>query len=105
MARLAGSGLPGPWLLRLREAFGTLAGYVEGALEGDADAAEHAFVEEFADERDAVGDAAWRAEFRQWVLWIGGPVAAGFVDCDESGAQGERGMAGEVGDGEHLVTQ
>ena len=50
-------------------------------------------------------DAARRIEFGQRAVGVGRPVAAGFGDFDESGAQGERGMAGEVGDGEHFVAQ
>ncbi len=43
--------------------------------------------------------------FGSGCLRVGGPVAAGFGDFDEAGAEGERRMAGEVGDDEHLVAQ
>jgi hypothetical protein len=46
-----------------RKAFRSLGRYVEGALESHADAAEQAFVEELADERDAMGYAPGRVEF------------------------------------------
>lgn len=39
------------------------------------------------------------------MVGVGRPVAAGLGDADEAGAEGERGMAGEVGDGEHLVAE
>ena len=48
-----------------------LGGDGEGALEGDAGAAEGAFFEEAADERDAVRHPALGVELRQRVLGIG----------------------------------
>lgn len=80
-------------------------GDVEGLFEGDAGCAQHAFFKGARDERDAVGNAARRREFRQRVSGIGSPVAARLRDFDETGAQGERGMAGEIGEGEHLVAE
>ena len=75
------------------------------ALEGEACVCDGAFFEEAADEGDAVGDSAGRIEFWKRVVGIGSPVAAGFGDFDEAAAEGERGVAGEVGQGEHLVAE
>ena len=75
------------------------------AFEGEAGAGYGAFVEEAADEGDAVGDAAGWGEFWEGLGGVGGPVAAGLGDFDEAGAEGEGGVAGEVGDGEHLVAE
>jgi len=52
-----------------------------------------------------VRDAAGWVEGGEQVSGVGGPVAAGLGDGDEAGAEGERGMAGEVGEGEHLVAE
>src|SRR5712664_3090840 len=82
-----------------------LVGDGEGALEGDADAAESAFVEEAADQGDAVGHAARGRKFWQGIFRIGGPVGARFGDFDEAGAERKRRVAGVVADGEHLVAQ
>jgi len=87
------------------EAGWVFAGYVEVAFEGEAGAGDCAFVEETADESDAVRDSAGWVEFSERLVWVGGPVAAGLGDFDEAGAQGERGVAGEVGDGEYLVAE
>jgi collagen type III alpha len=87
------------------EAGWTLRGGGEGAFEGETGGDEAAFFKGRSDEGDAVGDAARRVELRQRVGRVGSPVAAGFGDVDESGAEGEGGVAGEVGDGEHLVTE
>ena len=78
---------------------------VEGAFEGQAGAAEGAFFEEAADEGDAVGDAARWGEFCDGAAGVGCPIGAGFGDFDETGAHGERGLAGEIGDGEHFVAE
>ena len=78
---------------------------VEGAFEGEAGAAEGAFFEEAADYGDAVGDAAGWGEFWDGAAGVRGPVGAGFGDFDETGAHGERGLAGEIGDGEHFVAE
>ncbi len=43
--------------------------------------------------------------FGRGMRGIGRPVTPRLGDLDEAGAQGERGVAGEVGDGEHLVAQ
>ncbi len=43
--------------------------------------------------------------FGRGLVGVGGPVAAGLGDFDEAGAEGEGGVAGEVGDGEHLVAE
>src|SRR5712664_1212075 len=82
-----------------------LVGDGEGALEGDADAAESAFVEEAADQGDAVGDAARGRKFWERIFGIGGPVRTRFGDLDEACAQGERRVAGVVADGEHFVAE
>src|ERR1700752_4533345 len=87
------------------KAGGIFAGYVEVLFEGQAGAGDGAFVEEAADEGDAVGDAAGWGEFWQGLCGVGGPVAAGLGDFDEAGAEGEGGVAGEVGDGAHLVAE
>ena len=82
---------------RRLEAGWVFAGYVEVALEGEACVCDGAFVEEAADEGDAVGDSARWIEFWERVVGVWSPVAAGFGDFDEAGAEGERGVAGEVG--------
>src|SRR5437899_2034393 len=101
-----------PIWLRLRtalffwlEAGWGFCGYVEVAFEGKAGAGDGAFVEDAADEGDAVRDAAGWVEFWQGLRGVGRPIAAGFGDFDEAGAEGERGVAGEVGDGEDFVAE
>jgi hypothetical protein len=91
-------------LLRL-EAGWVFASYVEVTFEGKADAGDGAFVEEAADESDAVGDAARWVELWEWFAGVGRPVAAGFGDFNEAGSKSEGGVAGEVGDGEDFVAQ
>ena len=49
-----------------------LCGDIEGSLQGDAGTAQGAFVEEAADEGDAVGDAAGRGE-----LWAADVLGSG----------------------------
>ena len=80
-------------------------GDVEGAFESDAGAAEKTFIEELADERDAVGDSARRVEFGQGMSGIGSPVTARLCDLHEAGTEGERRVAGEVGEGQYLISQ
>jgi len=70
------------------EAFRALGCYFERGFEREAGFDEFAFFEEAADERDAMGDAAGWGEFWQGVLGVGGPVAAGFCDFYEAGAEG-----------------
>src|SRR5713226_2446529 len=82
-----------------------LVGDGEGALEGDPDATESAFLEEAPNEGDAVRHAARGRKFGQGIFGIGRPVRTRFRDFDETGAQGERGVAGVVADGEHFVAQ
>jgi hypothetical protein len=64
----------------------------EGALEGEAGAAESAFVEEAADQGDAVGNAARRRKLWQGIVRVGGPVGTRFGNFDEAGAKRERRM-------------
>src|SRR5947199_10782836 len=80
-------------------------GYVEVAFEGEAGAGYGPFVEDAADEGDAVRDPAGWGEFGQGLGGVGGPVGPGFGDFDEAGAEGERGVAGEVGDREDFVAE
>jgi hypothetical protein len=87
------------------EAGWVFVGYVEVSFECEASVGDGAFVEEAADEGDAMWDAAGGIEFREGFGWVGCPVAAGFGDFDETGAEGEGGVAGEVGDGEDLVAE
>ena len=89
----------------LLETFGILGSDVEGFFEGEACASEGAFVEEAADEGNAVGDAARGRESGEGMRRVGGPVAAGFGDFDETGAEGERRVSGEVRNIEHFVAQ
>ena len=72
----------------MSEAGWGFGGYVEVAFEGDTGAGYGAFVEEAAYEGDAVGDSAGWVEGREGFGGVGGPVAAGFGDFDESGAEG-----------------
>src|SRR5882762_9076245 len=82
-----------------------LVGDGEGALQGDADAAEGAFFEEAAYEGDAVGHAARGRKFWERIFWIGGPVRTRLGDFDKAGTQGERRVPGVVADGEHFVAE
>src|SRR5260370_3428602 len=82
-----------------------LGGDGEGALESDADAPEGAFLEETADQGDAVGHAARGRELWKGIFRIGSPVRAGLGDLDEASSKRERRMAGVIADGEHLVAQ
>ena len=77
---------------------------IEVLFEGKACLCECALVKQAPDERDAMRDTAWRVELGERMGWVGGPVATRFGDLDESGAKCERWVAGEVGQGEHLVT-
>src|SRR6266567_3839706 len=87
------------------EARRMVGGDGEGAFEGHAGAAESAFVEEEANQSDAVGNAAGRREFRQGMLRVGCPVRARFGDFDKASAKRERGVASVVADGEHFVAE
>src|SRR5260370_40135834 len=82
-----------------------LGGEGEGARESDADAPKGAFLEETADQGDAVGHAARGRELWKGIFRIGSPVRAGLGDLDEASSKRERRMAGIVADGEHLVAQ
>ena len=62
--------------------------YIEVLLEGEAGACDGAFVEEAADEGDAVRDSPGWIEFWERVVGVGSPVAAGLGDFDEAGAEG-----------------
>src|SRR5882757_11099335 len=74
-------------------------------FESEASAGDGAFVEEAADEGDAVRDAAGWVELWEGLCGVGCPVAASLGDFDEAGAEGEGGVTGEVGDGEDLVSE
>ena len=74
-----------PWRLKARWVF---LRYVEVAFEREASAGDRAFVEEPADEGNAVRDSARWVEFWERFGWIRSPVAAGFGDFNETGAQG-----------------
>ena len=87
------------------EAGWSLGCYIEFAFECDASLAERAFVEQAADESDAVGNATRRGELRQGMGGVGSPIAAGFRDFDEASAESERRMAGVVGDDENFVAE
>src|SRR5271165_2202651 len=76
---------------------------VEGSLERHASFCQCAFVEEAADQRDAVRHTARWREPGQWMLLIGSPIAARLRLLDKAGAQRQRGMTGIVADHEHLV--
>ena len=75
-------------LSNLRKAFGAFVGGFEGPFEEDAGFGYRAFLEETTYQRDSVGYAAGWSEFRKRFLRVGSPVAAGFGDFDETGAQG-----------------
>src|SRR6266849_5118289 len=79
--------------------------HVETLFQSQSCLHDRAFVKESPNERDAVWHAARRGEFRQRMSRIRSPVTACFGHLNKSGAQGERRMSGEVGDGEHLVAQ
>jgi hypothetical protein len=78
---------------------------VAGAFKGHACRAEGSFFKKAADECDAVRDAARRIESREGIFRIGSPVAAGLGDFDKTCAEGERRLAGEIGDGEHFIAK
>src|SRR5437763_294255 len=91
----------GPPLRRkARRPFG---GHAEYAFEREARARNRPFVEQTAEQRDAVGHAPRRREFWQRIVWIGCPIAARLRHADESGPQREGGMSREVSNREHLV--
>ncbi len=50
-------------------------------------------------------NATRRGELGQRVMRVGRPIAAGLGDFNESCAKGERRVAGEVADDQHLVAQ
>src|SRR5690349_4462267 len=77
----------------------------EGALEGHAYLAKQAFVEQAADQSDAMGNAAWRGKLRQRIFRVRRPVGARLANFDETSAKRERRMAGVVADGEHFVAK
>jgi len=87
------------------EAGGVFGGDGQGTLQSQGGTGKGAFVEEAADQGDAVGDTARRGEFRERGGGVGGPVAAGFGDLDETGAEGERWVSGEVADRQHFVAE
>src|SRR2546428_5802647 len=68
----------------------SLADHAERLLQRDARPCDGALVEQSTEQRNAVWDAARRREFRQSIVRIRRPVAAGFRDFDEPRAQGER---------------
>src|SRR5215475_15361920 len=60
--------------------------YREAFFQSDAHTTDCAFVEQAADERYTVRDAAWGGEGRDWILRVGRPIAAGLLHFDKSGA-------------------
>src|SRR5438132_12916346 len=75
-----------------------LGGDSEGALEGDADAAECAFLEEVADQGDAVRHTARWRKLGQSILRIGRPVRTSLRTFDKAGTEGERRTTGSDDD-------
>ena len=73
----------------MSEAGWGFGGYVEVMFEGYPGAGYGAFFEEAAYEGDAVGDSMGCAEFGEWVVGVGCPVAARLSDIDEACAEGE----------------
>src|SRR5262252_738503 len=88
--------------LKPRRAF---VSHGETFFQGNAYAADCAFVKQAADQGYAMRDTARAGESWDWIVGVGRPVAAGFLYLDESGTQRQRRVSGEVGDGEHLVAQ
>ena len=84
---------------------GALVGYVEGVFKGYARLDDSGFVEQLADEGDAVGYAAGWAELWQGMGRVRGPVAAGLAYLHEARAQSERGVTCEIGDREDFVAK
>src|ERR1017187_10705697 len=82
-----------------------LGSYIKGALESRAGTSQRALIEEAADEGDAVRHAAGWRKLGQRAGGVGRPIAACLGHVDEARAEGERGMSGEVADGEHFVAQ
>src|SRR3954454_17295256 len=82
-----------------------LAGYVERGFQGHARLGDGAFLKQSADETHPVGNAARWGELWQGVRGVWSPVAASLRHLHEAGAQHQRGMAGEVGDGENLIAK
>lgn len=66
-----------------------LGGDGEGAFQSDADAAEQSFVEEAANQSDAVRNAARRGKFGQRMLRVGRPIGARLRNFDIAGAESE----------------
>jgi len=73
--------------LRLLEASWSLRDYSECFFQRYPDGSQGAFIKQAADERYSVGNAARRRESRQWMLWVGSPIAAGLLDFYESCTQ------------------
>jgi hypothetical protein len=79
--------------------------HAESALQCEPSAPDRTLIEEPPDQSDAVRHSARRRELRQRVIRIGGPVAARLGHLDEARAQCQRGMSGEVRNGENFVPQ
>jgi hypothetical protein len=69
------------------ETWRPLARHAEAAFESDPDPPQRPFVEELADQRDAVGHATRRGKLRQRMVWIRRPVAARLRHFDKARTQ------------------
>jgi hypothetical protein len=87
----------------LREPRWTLGRYIQGALESQTGTPERAFVEKASNEGDAVGHPSRRREFGKRVRGVRSPVAARLRYFDKAGAESQRRMASEIGDGEYFI--
>src|ERR1700749_4381378 len=61
----------------------------KGALQGQANSAQRAFVEQPADQRDAVRHTARRVELGQRMIRIRSPIAARLGNFNETGTDGQ----------------
>jgi hypothetical protein len=82
-----------------------LAGYIKGTLYSELGLSKDVLVQQAPYECYAVGYAAGRRELREWMSWIRRTVTARLGDFHKTGAQSERRMVGEVGNGEYFVPQ
>src|SRR6185436_607020 len=74
-------------------------------LEGQSHLPDQTIIEQTAEDCDTVRHATRRTELWQRIRRIRSPVTSRFRDLDESGAQRERGMTGEVRYRELLVAE
>src|SRR3954452_6038503 len=91
--------------LMLLEPWWRLGCHGEAPFQRQTGAAKGTFIEKPANEGNAVGYPARRIEGGQRAIGIRCPIAPSIRNFNKAGAQCERWMAGEVGDGQHLIPE